>query len=187
MTRVPSHTTSKGLSGDALDAFDAITASRGKVVGVYSVLLASPPATKMIGELGAFMRFDSVLPAKVREITICTALSEYDAQFEWGPHTKFANDAGVSKMAVDAIRDRTALTGIEADETAIITYVRELIRNHRISDATYQAVADLLDTREITELTALIGYYSMVSCVLNAFEVKTPPDQPVLPSRDSAT
>jgi len=183
MTRVPSHTTPDGLDPEALNVFEHIRKSRGNVIGSFAVLLASPPVAKLIADLGAYMRFESVLAPKVRELAIASALRECDAQFEWGPHEGFAEKAGVSPEAIDAIKHRRSLDGLAPDESSIIAYARELLTDHKVSDTTYASVAGMLDTREVTELTGLLGYYAMVSAVLNAFEVPALPDMPLLPPR----
>jgi 4-carboxymuconolactone decarboxylase len=187
MTRVPAYTISDTLTGDALEAFNRIKESRGHVVGVFSVLFASPKVANLLGELGAFMRFESSLPTKVREVTICTALSECDGQFEWGPHLKAAKEAGVSDTTAEAIAQRVDLIDVPEDERNIINFTREVIRNNSVSDKTYKLVSNVLDTKNITELTALIGYYTMVSCILNTFEVAAGENQPRLPKRDAVS
>lgn len=183
MTRVPSHTSPDGLDPEALAVFEHIKESRGNVIGSFAVLLASPPVAKLIADVGAYMRFESVLAPKVRELAITSALRECDAQFEWGPHEGFAAKAGVSAEAIDAIKHRKPIDGLAPDEAAIIRYARELLTDHKISDETYAAAAGMLDTREITELTGLLGYYAMVSAVLNAFEVPALANMPLLPPR----
>ena len=45
----------------------------------------------------------------------------------------------------------------------------------RIEEATYAEGAALLGDRGMVELVALCGYYTMISFMLNAFEVPLPP------------
>ena len=49
-----------------------------------------------------------------------------------------------------------------------------LVRDHRIDDATYRTAVDLLGENGVIELVTIIGYYCLVSVVLNAFEVPLP-------------
>ena len=181
MPRVPYHDTDSTLSEEQLRVFNHIEESRGNVIGVFAVLLGSPSVAELIADLGGYMRFDSILSPLVRELTITTALSEYSCQFEWAYHEDFARQAGVSDSAIEVIKYKKALEGVSEVEAEIIQYGRELIRLKRVSDATYQAVAARYSTQEITEITALFGYYAMVACVLNAFEVPSPPGKPNLP------
>ena len=49
--------------------------------------------------------------------------------------------------------------------------VRELLHFHRLSEPTFQALYARLGERGMVELTATIGYYAMLACTLNAFDV----------------
>jgi 4-carboxymuconolactone decarboxylase len=60
-----------------------------------------------------------------------------------------------------------------------VRHGQELIRHHRVSDATFQAVLKQLGVQGITELTATMGYYAMLGFALNALEVA--PEKPLLP------
>ena len=61
-------------------------------------------------------------------------------------------------------------------------YARELVRDHKVSDVTFQAALDRLGVGGTVELTALIGHYITVGHVLNAFGVELPPGMaPELP------
>jgi len=56
--------------------------------------------------------------------------------------------------------------------------VREMIRSHRVSEPTFQAIYGRLGEKGMVELAATIGYYAMLACTLNTFDVytATPPD-----------
>ena len=64
--------------------------------------------------------------------------------------------------------------GLAADEAAIIDVATELSRSHSISDATYARALQQLGERGMVELTALVGYYTMVAMTLNAHEIPLP-------------
>lgn len=80
--------------------------------------------------------------------------------------------------ALSAIRDRKAPQGLTEEEAEIVRYVQELVRNRRVSEATFQAVRKRLGQQGITELTATIGYYAMLGCALYASDVQ--PETPLL-------
>ncbi len=52
----------------------------------------------------------------------------------------------------------------------------ELTEEKRLRDETYRKAAALLGDRGVVELVTLLGYYAMVSMILNAFRVPMPPD-----------
>lgn len=186
MSRPPIHTTSEGLEGDALEVYQEIEASRGMVVGALAALLNSPPIARSVSELGAYLRFESVLSAPVRELTILSSLRETDCRFEWSFHERFAREAGIDDETLAAVTYGRDLAAVPVEHAEVIQTVRELVRHKRLSPATRAALLDRYDDRTITELVALAGYYALVSTVLNFFEIPGPEGAPALPERPLA-
>jgi 4-carboxymuconolactone decarboxylase len=181
MTRIPYRDSEDGLSEEQLVVFRHIKESRGSVIGVFAALMGSSKVAELVADFGKYMRFDSILSDHVRELTIATALAEYSAQFEWGYHEEFADKAGISPEAIDAVKFKKNLAGVAEIERELIEFGRELIRNKRISPPTYSAVKQRYSEQELTEITALFGYYACVSSILNAFEIPAAPGKATLP------
>jgi len=55
-----------------------------------------------------------------------------------------------------------------------VRYVQELLRDHKISDATFNAVQGKFGTQRTVEITTLVGHYLLVGQILLAFEVDLP-------------
>lgn len=184
MTRIPYLDSKEGLTPEAADVFEHIEQSRGNVIGVFALLLNSPDVARQVADLGGYLRFDSILPAQLKELIIITTLSENSCQFEWSFHEGFALQAGISPQNVEAIKYKNDVHGnpeIKPEDAEIITYVRDLIIKKRVSDDVFAPIQKRFNTQEITEITALIGYYCMVACQLNAYQLDAPPGKPSLP------
>ncbi|HXH21523.1 MAG TPA: carboxymuconolactone decarboxylase family protein [Dehalococcoidia bacterium] len=171
MPRIPQITDKSSLSPEHHAVFDAIAGSRGAIVGPFPTLLHSPEAAERVSALGHYLRFDSALTPMQREVAILTAARESDCDFEWAAHTRLGRQAGVREEVIEAIANRGPLSGLSDEEAVIVAYGRELLGKHRLSSDTYQKAATLLGERGVVDLTALFGYYTMIACVLNAFEV----------------
>ena len=181
MPRVPRITERSQVADEHHEIFDSITSSRGRVSGPFSVLLNSPEVAGRAAHLGAYIRFDSTLPDDKRELAIITAAREFDCDYEWSAHSGLAQRAGVRDEAIQVVANRESVDSLTSDEATIISYGRELFQDHRISDATFNAAKEMLGEQGVTELTATMGYYGMLACALNAFEVEPAPDAPRLP------
>jgi 4-carboxymuconolactone decarboxylase len=182
MARIPQITSKADLPADKQSIFDAITQSRGRIVGPFGILLNSPEVAGRVAHLGHYLRFDSVLPADIRELAILTTARQMDSQYEWTAHVPLALQAGVRQEAIDAVGKRTAPAGLTPDEAMVVRFGQELWQQHQVSDTTFQSVLARFGKQGITELTTLMGYYSMVACVLNTFAVPLEPNvQPLLP------
>ena len=75
------------------------------------------------------------------------------------------------ESTISALKERRAPEGLSNDEAAIVAFVHELVRNHRISEATFATVRDRLGSLGLTDLIATIGYYSLLACILNGFDI----------------
>ncbi len=162
-------------------AWDAISQSRGRVAGPFAALLHSPELAHRVASAGHYVRFDGPLPQTVREIAIITVARALDAQYEWAAHAVLARNAGVREEVITAIRERKAPAGFTAEETQVWGYANALIREHRVSDKDFAALQARFGLEGLVDLTAVVGYYAMIACALNAFDVEPTPGEPRLP------
>ncbi|QUJ68014.1 carboxymuconolactone decarboxylase family protein [Photobacterium sp. GJ3] len=184
MDRLPYLNHPDGLSGEALAAYEHISASRGHVSGVFALLLNSPKAADLVADLGGFIRFDSCLNPAVKELVILTALSENACQFEWGYHVGFAQKAGVSPQVIEVIGQRLSLDGqseVSERERELVAYVRLLLVHKRVDDSLFRKLQAQYTVQEITEITLTAGYYAMVATLLNAGQIPAASGNPALP------
>lgn len=181
MARVPEITIREDVPEAKRPIFDAIAESRGRVGGPFAVLLNSPEVAGRAAHLGAYLRFESVLSPVQRELATLTAAREANCDYEWAAHTRLGRQAGVREEAIEAIANRAGLDGLTPEESAIVRYGRELLRAHRVSDETFEAARGRFGDQGVTDLTAMLGYYTMIACALNAFGVEPAPGSARLP------
>jgi 4-carboxymuconolactone decarboxylase len=181
MPRLPEITDRDALPEEQRSVFDYLAKTRGAVRLPFSALLHSPDLTQRIAHVGTYVRFESTLPDRQRELAILTAARERDVAFEWAGHARLARELGISEATIDVIAYRRPLDGLSEDEALPIRYAREIINGHKVTDATWQAAHARFGDQGIIDLTAAIGYYAMLGCLLNAIELKPPPDAPQLP------
>jgi 4-carboxymuconolactone decarboxylase len=142
--------------------------------GPFNVLLRSPEMGDMAQELGAYARFNSTLPGKLREMAIIMTARFWTAQFEWYAHKQAALAEGLDPAIVDAIATGPRPASMDAGETVIYDFVAGLLEDNRVSDAAYRAALAQLGEQGIVDLVGTIGYYSMVSMLLIVDEYPLP-------------
>ena len=59
-------------------------------------------------------------------------------------------------------------------------FTRQLMRTHRVDDATTRALRERFGDDGFIQLTGTIGYYSMLSMTVNACELEAGPNAEVL-------
>ena len=82
--------------------------------------------------------------------------------------------AGLRNELVDALRDRKELPNPQADEAAVVEYGQQFFRTRRVSQEAFDAVVSHFGVTGATELTTLMGCYSMLAFNVNAFGVELP-------------
>lgn len=166
------------------EAFDDIVKQRGSVpdTGPGSIMMNAPEMLVRGENLRAYLRGDeSSLPESIRELAMLVTAREMDCQFIWNAHAGFGRKAGLNDDVVDSLRDKNPLNGLSLAETAVVEYGREFFRTHRVSQPVFDAALTQFGVRGLTELTSLMGYYSMLAFNINAFEVGLPTDAPEKP------
>ncbi len=161
--------------------WDRISQSRGRVAGPFAALLHSPELARRIAEAGHYVRFDGPLSQPVRELAIITVARCFDCQYEWAAHAVLARKAGVRDEAIAAIRERRAPAGLTPEEAQVHAYAVGLVREHRVSDRDFAALQARFGLEGLVDLTAVVGYYGMIACALNAFAIEPTPGEPPLP------
>jgi 4-carboxymuconolactone decarboxylase len=173
MARLPNLTKDQ-LKPEDQKFFEAIADSRGGVRGPYGVLMHSPDLAARVAHTGSYVRYNLDLPEALRETIIIATAREIKSQYEFFAHARLARQAGVTENTIQAIAYGTAPQGLAGDEGMLVRYVQELLRHHKISDATFNAVRDRFGMQRTLEITALVGHYLLVGQILAAFEVELP-------------
>lgn len=155
--------------------FDAIRSGpRGVVQGPLRVWLQSADLADKAQALGAFCRYGTSLPPRLSELAILVTGAFWKAGFEWAVHAPIAVRSGLSEEVVEAIRTGKRPDFAEEDEAVVYDFSRELHENHRVGDVTYRRACTALSPKAVVELVGLLGYYTLISMTINAFNVPLP-------------
>jgi 4-carboxymuconolactone decarboxylase len=165
--------------------FDEIVQVLGAVPrhGPGSVMIHVPKAHLWATGLNRYLREESSLPKKIQELAMLVTARELDCQHIWNAHAASARKAGVPNELVDALRDRKPLPGLAPDETAVVHFGREFFRTRRVSRGAFQAALEQFGRQGVVELGLVMGNYSLLALLINAFDTDLPPDrtEPLLP------
>jgi 4-carboxymuconolactone decarboxylase len=153
--------------------YDAIAQSRGAVGGPFLALLHSPELAGRTAHLGSYVRFESSLDPKVIELAALVSARELQCKHEWAAHVNHAQKAGISLDTIRAVHQCKDAADFTFEDAQIVSFVREVLRAHRVNETTFQALYGRLGERGLVELTATVGYYAMLACTLNTFDIVT--------------
>jgi 4-carboxymuconolactone decarboxylase len=142
--------------------------------GPFNALLRSPELCDLVQRVGAYVRYSSAIPARLNEMAIIMAGRKWTAQYEFYAHRKLAIEAGLKTEICDAIAAGKRPASMQDDEAAVYDFCTELLSTGQVSDANYQQIADKFGERGVIDLIGAVGYYSLVSMVLNVDRVPLP-------------
>jgi 4-carboxymuconolactone decarboxylase len=142
--------------------------------GPFNVMLRSPVMGDLAQELGAQVRFNSALQAPLREMAILMAARHWTSHYEWNAHNAAALSAGLNPAIVAAIAAGQVPKTMQAHEAVLHRFCAELLETKRVGDETFAAAKAAFGEQGITEIIFTLGYYSMVSMLLNVDEYPLP-------------
>jgi len=174
--------TRESVRAELRDTFDLVTSGPGGVgTGPMSVLVHSPEMARRARPLFNYVRNESSVPKKLRELAMITTARAMDCPYIWNAHAGFAREEGLSNALVDALRDKRDLPPMASDETAVYNFAMELFQTRRVTAETFLEVHNLLGSQGLAELTTLLGYYTMLAFNANAVELDLPHNLVELP------
>jgi AhpD family alkylhydroperoxidase len=150
-------------------------AQRGReVLNLHRAIARSPNSLRNFLRLGNSLLLYGQLPAKLRELAILRIAQITGANYEWAHHVPIAKQAGVSDAQMQALANWANAGEFNATERAVLGYV-EAALNCNVTDSIFEAVRSQLSEEEVTELTLVCGYWSMVACILLALKIDVEP------------
>lgn len=178
MARIATIDKKEDLAPENQKVYDAIAQSRGVVGGPWLALLHSPTMAERTMHLGSYVRFESSLEKKLIELTALVAARELECKHEWAAHVNHGHKAGIPMATIRAVHLKQGTEHFSTEDAQIVSFVREMLHAHRVSEPTFQAIYGRFGEKGMVELAATVGYYAMLACTLNTFDVytATPPD-----------
>jgi 4-carboxymuconolactone decarboxylase len=179
MARLTSITSKDQVAPKDQAIVDGIVKSRGALQGPFTMFLHCPELAGRVAHLGAFVRFEGSLDMRVRVLAAMTVARELDAVYVWGAQTGSARKQGVPESTITAIREKHT-RGLPPEDAQIVEFTQQLLRKHRVDDATVKALRGRFGDEGFLQLTGAIGYYSMLAMTVNACELEAAPGAEVL-------
>jgi 4-carboxymuconolactone decarboxylase len=183
MSRLPSPRRDE-LGPDAQQLWDSIVSGRGEqyvsaaggLIGPFNSFVQAPDVGRRLSSLGQVLRFGTSIERRLSEVAIITVGVRWRAEFEWWAHARMAREHGVADDVVDAVGRGEDPPFTRDDERAIYAVATQLSHTGQLTADAYADAHRLLGDTGMAELVSLCGYYTLISFLLNAFDVPLPPD-----------
>jgi 4-carboxymuconolactone decarboxylase len=155
------------------EVLDRLEAGGWPALNIFRAVLRSPTIGPEFLRMGQAILADSELPASLRELAILGVARSTGSNYEWVQHARLALRCGITREQVDAIAaDRIVPELFDATARAVLRYTAEVTREVKASQAAFDELRRHLSEQDTVELTLVVGYYNMVSRVLESLEIE---------------
>ena len=146
-------------------------APNGALGGPFDPWLTNAELFQRLTGLGAMLWARTSLDRGLVELAICITGRFWEANVEWAAHAPRAIEFGVAPSVLGDVLAGRRPTGRHEDEL-VYDLCQTMHETHALPLPLYDAGVTAFGERGVAELMAVIGYYTLVSMTLNAFEVQ---------------
>jgi 4-carboxymuconolactone decarboxylase len=155
----------------------------GRVFNVFTTLARDPKMMKAYVPFGAYILGGSAVPPRDREILILRIGWLCQAEYEFGQHSVIGQGAGLTSEEISRITEGPKANGWSPFDAALIQAADELHSDAFIADATWLALTQRYDEKQMIDLIMTVGSYIMVSMALNSLGVQLDEGIPGFPKQ----
>jgi len=147
-------------------------------INLLRALVHSPDAARSFIGLGRYIRFDSQLDPRLRELAILQVGYAAKSPYEFSHHVKIGREFGVTDADIHAIEAETKgqTTDLSALARAVLRAARELTALGDLSDDTFADLRKGLNNEQMVDLLLTISFYCGVVRLLAALQIDVEDD-----------
>lgn len=170
MARIP-YVDPDSVPSELKPLVEQIKHERGRISGLYQVLLNAPAVCAGWLHMGTAVRQQASLSGAIRELVICRVAKITGAEYEWQAHAPIALNEGVSQQQLDDLDSWQGSAAYAPEQRAALAIADQVTTQLDADDATFAAVQQHFNNQETLELVTTAAFYNMVSRVLRTMRV----------------
>ena len=160
------------MSPEMKDAYDFTMKLRGVVPGPHKIWLANPTLSKTIVPTGYYYQKESTLTKAEIEIVTNIINGQWRAAYGNYEHEQIGEKQGhLEPKKVEAIIAGLPTSFTDPREQSIYELASALANHRVVPTGLYKRCKELLGDAGIVDVTVLMGWFTMVSLTLMAFDV----------------
>jgi alkylhydroperoxidase family enzyme len=147
-------------------------ATRGDPPRLFTTLGHNPRLFRRWLPFSGALLYGGELARTDRELVILRTAWRCGSWYEWAQHVELARRAGLAGADVERVAAGPEAPGWRDRQRLLLEAVDELHDRRVVTDATWAALAGMLDERQLIELCFLVGHYEMLAMTLNSLGVE---------------
>ncbi|MGE2720540.1 carboxymuconolactone decarboxylase family protein [Mycolicibacterium celeriflavum] len=145
---------------------------------LLATMVRHPKLTRAFLRFNFHLLYGSTLPPRLRELAVLRVAHLTDCEYEWHHHVRMGREEGLTDEVIDGVQRGEALDELDR---AVLRAADELQASANVSDATWAALSEHLEERQLMDLVFTIGCYGALAMAINTFGVE--PDSENLAER----
>ena len=162
------------------------TEGRPKGMNILSTFAHHPALARAYFTLNGHLLLATTLSVRQRELVILRVAALRNSPYEWAQHVVVGRDVGLTDVEIARVTfgpDAPFWDPVDAD---LLRAVDELIVDRKISDETWAALRESIDTQQVMDLVFTVGSYDTLATLIGTFQLEL--DDDLLPVfRDDTT
>jgi alkylhydroperoxidase family enzyme len=153
----------------------------GSAVNLYATMLQHTGLYAPRASFGTYLRSETSLPPRTRELLIMRTVFLIGAEYEWSHHIKRSREAGLTDREIARIAAGPDAAGWSEESRAVLRAADELRREAFISDGAWVVLSKQYNIKQLIEIVFTVGGYTMTGLAINSFGIQTEPGYPAFP------
>jgi alkylhydroperoxidase family enzyme len=149
---------------------------RPKGLNVLGTLARHPALTIAFHTFNGHVLFATTLDPRDRELLVLRVATVRQAEYEWAQHAVLAGDVGLSSDEVERIAVGPDAPEWSPRDRALLRAVDELVRDAKVSDATWAVLAESFDEQQLMDLVFTVGAYDLLAMAFRTFGIELDDD-----------
>jgi len=160
------------LPDDAIDPETRRSFGKVGIQNIFRTLAHHPKLLKRWLVFANHILAKGTLPPRDRELLILRTGWMCASEYEWAQHVVIGQRSGLTDEEITRIADGPDADGWSDFDRVQLRAVDELRADSFISDATWGALSERYDTRQMMDMVFTVGQYTLVSMALNTLGVQ---------------
>lgn len=158
------------------DMFDKRRAQGGAIINLQLATGHAPKFIRAAGAMAFAIRFDTVTPRRLIELTIMRTAEIVGSKYEINQHIPLFKMCGYSEAQLSALPNWQTATLFDDKERAMLGYVEEVAHGGEVDDPTFATLQRFFTPQEIVELTYTVGSYYSNGLLTKALRIEVETD-----------
>jgi 4-carboxymuconolactone decarboxylase len=170
------------LDAEGQRVYDSLADPQGGTLrglrGPGGIGLHSPALSRLSRPVNRYLRYESGLGGRLRELAILTVARTLDSRFEWAAHEAEALREGIPPETIEIVRHRQPASDLDEPDRIVIELGREIFEAKKVAPETFARALAQFGRRKLVDLVSLMGNYASTAALLTAFDMQLDDDQP---------